>query len=120
MRDRGWWVAAIAASMAFLCAWVVQAGESEAIAAADTPATIEEIPAEPWLPAWDRCRLPCRVLDPLGQDPVWTGRVEALMLWRDAPQSAPLYDFVDPETGDPAGTARNPRRNCQAARWSRH
>lgn len=53
------------------------------------------------------CELPCRLLDPLGQDPVWTGRTEALLLWRDAPQSASLYDFVDPVSGDPAGTALN-------------
>jgi hypothetical protein len=39
------------------------------------------------------CEIPCRLLDPLGQDPVWTGRADALLLWRDAPQSAPLYDF---------------------------
>lgn len=41
------------------------------------------------------CEFPCRLLDPLGQDPVWTGRTDALLLWRDAPQSTPLYDFVD-------------------------
>lgn len=51
------------------------------------------------------CDVPCRLLDPLGQDPVWTGRTEALLLWRDAPSSVPFYDFVDPETGDPAGVA---------------
>jgi len=32
----------------------------------------------------------CHVLDPLGQDPLWSGRTEALLLWRDAPQSVPL------------------------------
>ncbi len=51
------------------------------------------------------CDVPCRLLDPLGQDPVWTGRADALLLWRDAPQSQPLFDFVNPETLDPAGTA---------------
>lgn len=39
------------------------------------------------------CGYPCRLLDPLGQDPLWTGRVDALLLWRDAPQAVPLYDF---------------------------
>lgn len=33
-----------------------------------------------------------RVLDPLGQDPLWTGRSEALLLWRDEPQSVPLFN----------------------------
>ena len=32
------------------------------------------------------CEFPCRLLDPLGQDPLWTGRTDALLLWRDAPQ----------------------------------
>ena len=108
MRDRGWGFATFVAATAVLFAWIVQADETpveEDVAEANVPATIEEIPTEPWLPACGCCRLPFRVLDPLGQDPVWTGRVEALMLWRDAPQSAPLYDFVDPETGDPAGRA---------------
>lgn len=49
--------------------------------------------------------VPCRLLDPLGQDPVWTGRVEALLLWRSAPQSTPLYQFVDPQTLDVGGVA---------------
>ena len=53
------------------------------------------------------CEFPCRLLDPLGQDPCWTGRTDALLLWRDAPQSQPLFDFVNPETLDPAGVAMN-------------
>ena len=53
------------------------------------------------------CEFPCRLLDPLGQDPVWTGRADALLLWRDAPQSQPLFDRVDPETLGPAGVALN-------------
>ena len=110
MHDRGWWVAAITAAAAVLVAWATKAGdEARATPIADeyAAASFEDIPEEPWLPSCGCCRLPCRVLDPLGQDPVWTGRVEALMLWRDAPQSASLYDFVDPETSDPAGTALN-------------
>ena len=57
--------------------------------------------------AFSCCEIPCRLLDPLGQDPVWTGRTDALLLWRDAPQSAPLFDAIDPETLDPAGVALN-------------
>lgn len=34
----------------------------------------------------------CHVLDPLGLDPVWSGRAEALLLWRDAPQGLPLFN----------------------------
>jgi hypothetical protein len=37
----------------------------------------------------------CHVLDPIGLDPCWSGRAEALLLWRDAPQSVPLYDYAD-------------------------
>lgn len=53
------------------------------------------------------CDVPCRLLDPLAQDPVWTGRADALLLWRDAPQSFPLYDFVNQDTGSPDGVALN-------------
>lgn len=49
-------------------------------------------------PACDRaCPAACgapvgHVLDPLGQDPLWSGRAEALLLWRDGPQSLPLFN----------------------------
>jgi len=58
--------------------------------------------------AQDACcfDIPCRLLDPLGQDPLWTGRTDALLLWRDAPQSAPLFDFINPDF-DPVGVAMN-------------
>lgn len=52
------------------------------------------------------CRVP-HVLDPLGLDPVWSGRTEALLLWRDAPQAVQLYDIRDPLTGLAAGSALN-------------
>jgi hypothetical protein len=32
----------------------------------------------------DCCRVP-HVLDPLGVDPLWSGRAEALLLWRQSP-----------------------------------
>lgn len=32
------------------------------------------------------------VLDPLGQDPLWSGRTDGLLLWRDAPQGLPLFN----------------------------
>jgi hypothetical protein len=51
------------------------------------------------------CDVPCRLLDPLGQDPVWTGRTEALLLWRDAPSSVPFYDFANPDTFESDGVA---------------
>jgi len=50
------------------------------------------------------CEFPCRLLDPLGQDPLWTGRTDALLLWRDAPQSQPLFDFIQP-SGEAGGVA---------------
>jgi len=32
------------------------------------------------------------VLDPWGEDPLWSGRAEALLLWRDNPQGLALFD----------------------------
>jgi hypothetical protein len=46
--------------------------------------------------------IPRRVLDPLGDCPVWTGRTEALLLWRDAPQAIPLFRDA-PIDGRPVG-----------------
>ncbi len=65
----------------------------------------------------DCCPIPRRVLDPLDQCPAWTGRVDALLLWRDAPQGAPLFDSIagpSPETALDArdlqsGMAAGPR-----------
>lgn len=36
--------------------------------------------------------VPCRVLDPLAADPIWSGRTDALLLWRSNPQSVPLFE----------------------------
>ncbi len=36
--------------------------------------------------------VPCRVLDPLSRDPVWSGRAEGLLLWRSNPQNVGLFD----------------------------
>jgi hypothetical protein len=47
----------------------------------------------------------CHVLDPLGQDPVWTGRAEALLLWRSQPQGLPLFNSFN-------GTAQGPALNA--------
>ena len=41
------------------------------------------------------CERICHVLDPLGLEPCWSGRAEALLLWRDAPQGVPLYDYAN-------------------------
>jgi len=38
---------------------------------------------------------------------IWTARVDALLLWRNAPESRPLYDFWDPITSTPTGQALN-------------
>jgi len=46
--------------------------------------------------------IPRRVLDPLDQCPTWTGRTEALLLWRDSPQAIPLFQQV-PIDGVPGG-----------------
>ncbi|MFM8495807.1 MAG: hypothetical protein ACKOEM_09825 [Planctomycetia bacterium] len=37
------------------------------------------------------CRVP-HVLDPLGVDPLWSGRAEALLLWRQSPQPLVLFE----------------------------
>jgi len=50
--------------------------------------------------------IPRRVLDPLDQCPLWTGRTEALLLWRDAPQAIPLFEpvtFATQTVGPPFG-----------------
>lgn len=44
---------------------------------------------------WADCDVPCRLLDPLAQDPLWTGRTDALLLWRDAPQSQTLFNVIE-------------------------
>lgn len=57
--------------------------------------TILEFPQDPYSLRPQRetaCEIPCRVLDPLDQCPLWTGRAEALMLWWDGPQSTPLFN----------------------------
>lgn len=50
----------------------------------------QQVVSQPCSPP--ECRVPCRVLDPLGADPLWSGRAEALLLWRSAPQSVPLFE----------------------------
>jgi hypothetical protein len=49
--------------------------------------------------AQDDGLIPRRVLDPLDQCPCWTGRTDALMLWRDAPQGVGLFDSLGPGAG---------------------
>jgi hypothetical protein len=46
--------------------------------------------------------IPRRVLDPLEQCPAWTGRAEAVLLWRDPPQAIPLFQQA-PIAGQAAG-----------------
>jgi len=48
--------------------------------------------------AQDDGLIPRRVLDPLDQCPCWTGRTDALMLWRNAPQGVSLFE---PATANP-------------------
>ena len=61
------------------------------------------------------CERICHVLDPLGLEPCWSGRAEALLLWRDAPQSVPLYDYANGSgvamnaNGFESGMAAGPR-----------
>ena len=45
------------------------------------------------------CWIPRRVLDPLDQCPTWTGRTDALLLWRSAPQGVGLFDSLGPGAG---------------------
>jgi hypothetical protein len=46
----------------------------------------------------------CHVLDPWGADPLWSGRAEALLLWRDNPQGLALFNNA-PSAG--GGSALN-------------
>lgn len=56
----------------------------------------------PPAPCQSCCGPLCHVLDPLGQDPLWSGRTEALLLWRSAPQGLPLFNNFN---GVPQGVA---------------
>lgn len=52
------------------------------------------------VPAPDFCPPACdprimHVLDPWGEDPLWSGRAEALMLWRDNPQGLGLFNAAN-------------------------
>lgn len=40
------------------------------------------------------CGPVCHVLDPWGEDPLWSGRTEALLLWRSSPQGLPLFNTL--------------------------
>lgn len=70
-----WWMAAVAMAVAETMRAALALGQEAA--AIDCPAACG-------------C-LPPHVLDPLGQDPLWSGRAEALLLWRGSPQSVPLF-----------------------------
>ena len=48
------------------------------------------------------CRVP-HVLDPLGVDPLWSGRAEALLLWRQSPQPLVLLENAAGGTALDAG-----------------
>jgi len=48
------------------------------------------------------CRVP-HVLDPLGVDPLWSGRAEALLLWRQSPQPLVLFENAAGGTALDAG-----------------
>ena len=50
----------------------------------------------------DCCRVP-HVLDPLGVDPLWSGRAEALLLWRQSPQGLVLFENAAGATALDAG-----------------
>ena len=78
--------------------WTVLVGVAAAVAAV--------VCGVPGRADWPACDVPCRLLDPLGQDPLWTGRADALLLWRDAPQSQPLFNFIEGD-GAPGGVALN-------------
>ncbi|MFN9367255.1 MAG: hypothetical protein ACK6CT_00590 [Planctomycetia bacterium] len=54
----------------------------------------------------DCCGPLCHVLDPLGQDPLWSGRAEGLLLWRNAPQGMPLFNTYS------GGAATGPALNA--------
>lgn len=87
----------VLAALAMLLIGLVRqtrAAESE-LSAFDAafPDPVVECPPEVCAPA--ACERICHVLDPLGLDPVWSGRTEALLLWRDAPTSVPLYDYAN-------------------------
>lgn len=71
-----------------------------ALNAAEEPAAgAGESAPDVTVPAPDCCPACCdprifHVLDPWGEDPLWSGRTEALLLWRDNPQGLALFDAV--------------------------
>lgn len=90
----GWeWLVAVTIAVLVALGFVrrVQAAEDAGV----EPLAFTEIAAEPLCPPAccppDCCRVP-HVLDPLGIDPLWSGRAEALLLWRQSPQGLVLFE----------------------------
>jgi hypothetical protein len=77
-----------------MCGWRWRDGWLMAAAVVAAGAACEPSRAET-TESW----IPRRVLDPLDQCPTWTGRTDALLLWRDAPQGVGLFDSVGPGAG---------------------
>lgn len=84
-------------AVAAVTAAAMSAARSHDIAFPETTAAVDSPPtACPTCPGCLECSAPlCHVLDPLGQDPTWTGRAEALLLWRSDPQGLPLFNTFD-------------------------
>ena len=98
LREYGSWgdCAMVVAALVLLLLGLlrqVRADESVAfepelfLAAAADP--VVECPPDVCAPAC--CDPICHVLDPWGVDPLWSGRTEALLLWRGSPQGLPLF-----------------------------
>ncbi|NDC53303.1 MAG: hypothetical protein EBZ74_03195 [Planctomycetia bacterium] len=82
----------VAAIVALVALGFVRQAQAEEVAPEPPLAFggIGEVPATA-CPAPACCRVP-HVLDPLAVDPLWSGRAEALLVWRGSPQSLALID----------------------------
>ena len=93
-RQDGWvWLVAVTIAVLVALGFVRRAPAATEGAVVE-PLTFGEAFVEVGCPA-DCCPPACRVphvLDPLGVDPLWSGRAEALLLWRQSPQPLVLLE----------------------------
>lgn len=93
-RFDGWaWLVAVTIAVLVLLGFVRRAQAADEGMVVEPLAFGEAFVEEGCPPAGcpPACRVP-HVLDPLGVDPLWSGRAEALLLWRQSPQPLVLLE----------------------------
>ena len=105
-RWDGWeWLVAVTIAVLVALGFVrrvhaIDAGELEPLVFDEMLVSAADCPSACCPP--DCCRVP-HVLDPLGVDPLWSGRAEALLLWRQSPQGLVLFENAAGATALDAG-----------------